>query len=104
MAPGGPTAVAAARKGKDIVVTFKDTGGGLRTYSADRAIGFEVCAGTACRYADARVAGDRVVLPGAARSGRQGAMRVRYAWADAPFVNLFGGDGLPAAPFRLDVR
>jgi sialate O-acetylesterase len=29
---------------------------------------------------------------------------VRYAWADAPFVNLFGGDGLPAAPFRLEVR
>ena len=101
MAPGSPTAVAAARKGKDIVVTFRDTGGGLKTYSADRAIGFEVCAGKSCRYADARVAGDRVVLPGAAA---RGVTRVRYAWADAPFVNLFGGDGLPAAPFRLDVR
>ena len=100
-APGGPTAVAAARKGKDIVVTFRDTGGGLKTYSADRAIGFEVCAGKACRYADARVAGDRIVLRGAAAPG---VTRVRYAWADAPFVNLFGGDGLPAAPFRLDVR
>ncbi|WP_413671472.1 sialate O-acetylesterase [Massilia cellulosiltytica] len=100
-APGSPTAVAAARKGKDIVVTFRDTGGGLKTYSADRAIGFEVCAGKACRYADARVAGDRIVLPGAARAG---VTRVRYAWADAPFVNLFGGDGLPAAPFQLDVR
>ncbi|WP_440963405.1 sialate O-acetylesterase [Massilia sp. GER05] len=100
-APGGPTAVAAARKGKDIVVTFRDTGAGLKTYSADRAIGFEVCAGKACRYADARVAGDRIVLPGAAAPG---VTRVRYAWADAPFVNLFGGDGLPAAPFRLDVR
>ncbi|MFS2217991.1 sialate O-acetylesterase [Telluria sp. Tellsp104] len=103
-APGSPTAVAAARKGKDIVVTFRDTGGGLKTYSADRAIGFEVCAGKACRYADARVAGDRIVLPGAARAGTQGVTRVRYAWADAPFVNLFGGDGLPAAPFRLEVR
>ena len=100
-APGSPTAVAAARKGKDIVVTFRDTGGGLKTYSADRAIGFEVCAGKACRYADARVAGDRIVLPGAAAPG---VTRVRYAWADAPFVNLFGGDGLPAAPFRLEVR
>jgi hypothetical protein len=100
-APGSPTAVAAARKGKDIVVTFRDTAGGLKTYSADRAIGFEVCAGKTCRYADARVAGDRVVLPGAAKSG---VTRVRYAWADAPFVNLFGGDGLPAAPFKLDVR
>jgi len=100
-APGSPTAVAAARKGKDIVVTFRDTGGGLKTYSADRAIGFEVCAGKACRYADARVSGDTVVLPGAATAA---VTRVRYAWADAPFVNLFGGDGLPAAPFRLDVR
>ena len=100
-APGSPTAVAAARKGADIVVTFKDTGGGLKTYSADRAIGFEVCADKACRYADARVAGDTVVLPGAAAAG---VTRVRYAWADAPFVNLFGGDGLPAAPFRLDVK
>jgi sialate O-acetylesterase len=47
------------------------------------------------------VAGDTVILPGAATAG---VTRVRYAWADAPFVNLFGGDGLPAAPFRLDVR
>jgi sialate O-acetylesterase len=29
---------------------------------------------------------------------------VRYAWADAPIVNLFGGEDLPAAPFQLDVR
>ena len=65
-----------------------------------RAVG-KVCAGKACRYADARAAGDRIVLPGAAAPG---VTRVRYAWADAPFVNLFGGDGLPAAPFRLDVR
>ena len=100
-APGSPTAVAAARSGSDIVVTFKDTAGGLKTYSADRAIGFEVCAGTACRYADAQVSGATVVLPGAATAG---VTRVRYAWADAPFVNLFGGDGLPAAPFRLDIR
>jgi sialate O-acetylesterase len=100
IAPGSPTAVAAARSGSDIVVTFRDTGGRLVTYSSDRPIGFEVCADTACRYADARVAGDTVVLPGAAA----GVTRVRYAWADAPFVNLFGADDLPVAPFRLDVR
>ena len=99
--PGSPTAVSARRKGNDIVVAFKDTDGGLATYSSDRAIGFEVCAGTACRYADARVAGDTVVLPGA---GAPDVTRVRYAWADAPFVNLFGADDLPAAPFQLDVR
>ena len=100
-ATGSPTAVSAQRKGKDIVVTFKDTGGGLKTYSASRAIGFEVCAGTACRYAEARAAGDTIVLPGA---GAPDVTRVRYAWADAPFVNLFGADDLPVAPFQLDVK
>jgi hypothetical protein len=99
--PGSPTAVSARRNGNDIVIAYKDTGGGLATYSSDRAIGFEVCAGTACRYAEARVAGDTVVLPGA---GAPDVTRVRYAWADAPFVNLFGGDDLPAAPFQLDVK
>jgi sialate O-acetylesterase len=98
---GSPTAVSARRVGKDIVITYRDTGGGLVTYSSDRAIGFEACAGKTCRYADARVHGDTVVLPGAANAG---VTRVRYAWADAPFVNLFGGDDLPAAPFQLDVH
>jgi len=100
-APGGPRAVSARRVGDDVVVAFRDTGGGLATYSSDRAIGFEVCAGAACRYADARVAGDTVVLPGA---GGSGVTRVRHAWADTPFVNLFSGDDLPVGSFQLDVR
>ncbi|MEO6846075.1 MAG: sialate O-acetylesterase [Chthoniobacterales bacterium] len=29
---------------------------------------------------------------------------VRYAWEPSPSVNLVNGDGLPAAPFKLDVR
>ena len=101
IAPGSPTAVSARREGSDIVIAYKDAGGGLVTYSSDRAIGFEVCTGKTCRYTDARVKGDTVVLPGAATPD---VTRVRYAWADAPFVNLFGGDDLPAAPFQLDVH
>jgi sialate O-acetylesterase len=27
---------------------------------------------------------------------------VRYAWSNSPEANLFGGTGLPAAPFRSD--
>jgi hypothetical protein len=100
IAPGSPYAVSAQRSGQDIVIAFRDTGGGLVTYSGDRAIGFEVCAGTNCRYAEARVAGDTVVLPGA---GARDVTRVRYAWADAPFVNLFSGDDQPVAPLQLDV-
>jgi hypothetical protein len=100
-APGSPYAVSARRSGNDIVIAFRDTGGGLATYSSDRAIGFEVCASTACRYADARVAGNTVVLSGA---GTADVTRVRYAWADSPFVNLFSGDDQPAAPFQLEVH
>jgi sialate O-acetylesterase len=100
-APGSPTAVSARRAGNDIVIAYKDAGAGLTTYSSDRAIGFEVCAGKTCRFADARAQGDTVVLSGAAKPD---VTRVRYAWADAPFVNLFGGDDLPAAPFELDVH
>jgi sialate O-acetylesterase len=100
-APGSPYAVSARRSGNDIVIAFRDTGGGLATYSSDRAIAFEVCAGTACRYADAHVAGNTVVLSGA---GTGDVTRVRYAWADSPFVNLFSGDDQPAAPFQLEVH
>ncbi|KQQ40076.1 glycoside hydrolase family 2 [Duganella sp. Leaf126] len=100
-AAGSPYAVSARRSGQDIVVAFRDTGGGLVTYSADRAIGFEACAGQTCRYTEARAEGDTVRLPGA---GSADVTRVRYAWADAPFVNLYSGDDQPAAPFDIDVR
>ena len=98
---GGPEAVTARRSGAGIVVGFRNTNGGLATYSSDKAIGFEVCAADACRYADATAAGDQVVLKGA---NTPGITRVRYAWADAPFINLFGADDLPAAPFQMDVQ
>ncbi len=99
--PGGPQAVSASRSGKDIVVRFTDTNGGLRTYSSDTAIGFEVCANKVCKYAHATAKGDTVTLHGAATGS---ASKVRYAWADAPFINLFSADDLPANGFELEVK
>ena len=101
IAPGGPQAVSATRSGRDIVVRFTDTNGGLRTYSSDTAIGFEVCGKNACKYAHATAKGDTVTLHGAA-AGRPG--KVRYAWADAPFINLFSADDLPANGFEMEVK
>ena len=98
--PGGPEAVSATRSGSDIVVRFANTNGGLRTYSSDTAIGFEVCEHAACRYVQATAEGDTVRLKGAAA----GAGKVRYAWADAPFVNLFSADDIPANAFELEVQ
>ena len=98
IAPGGPVAAGVARAGADLVVTFKNTGGGLRTYSAAHAIGFEACAGAACQYVLAVAQGDTVTLKGA---NQPGTTRVRYAWADGPYVNLYSADDLPVAPFEI---
>ncbi len=100
--PGGPEATGVARSGSDLVISFKDTNGGLRSYSSDTAIGFEVCAGdNNCKYAAAWPSGDTVVLKGA---NAPEITSVRYAWSDAPYVNLYSADDLPAVPFRLDVK
>ena len=97
----GPEAAEAVRQGGDIVVRFRNVTGGLQRYGGASAIGFERCAGTTCGFVDGTVQGDKVVLPGA---NRPGVTTIRYAWSDAPFVNLFDGADLPAAPFTLPVR
>jgi len=65
--PGSPEAVSVTRSGADLVIRFRNTGGGLRTYSSDNAIGFEACAGESCSYATATPQGDTIILPGAGK-------------------------------------
>ncbi|USX26527.1 beta galactosidase jelly roll domain-containing protein [Oxalobacteraceae bacterium OTU3CINTB1] len=101
IAPGGPEAVGVTRAGEDLLVKFKNAGAGLRTYSAAHAIGFEACAGADCRYVLAAPQGDTVILKGA---NLPGTTHVRYAWADAPSVNLYSAEDLPAAPFELEIK
>jgi sialate O-acetylesterase len=99
--PGGPEAIGVERSGADLVVRFKNVNGGLRTYSSNQAIAFEVCTDKECRFVPASVDGDRAILQGANGAGVK---RVRYAWADSPFVNLYSADDLPVVPFQLDVN
>lgn len=101
VSPGGPEAVAAERVGRDIVVRFKHTGAGLRTYSSNVAIAFEACTQAGCDYVPGRVDHDSVVLHGA---NAPETLSIRYAWADAPFINLYSADDLPAGPFHLDIQ
>ena len=49
--------------------------------------------------ADARIEGDAIIVTSAKVTKP---IAVRYAWRNAPMVNLFNADGLPAAPFRSD--
>lgn len=101
IAPGGPEATGVTRAGDDLILTFKHTGGGLRTHSAAHAIGFEACARAACQYVLAVAQGNTVILKGA---NQPGTTHVRYAWADAPLVNLYGSEDLPAVPFEMEVK
>ncbi|WP_338763208.1 sialate O-acetylesterase [Massilia sp. METH4] len=101
IAAGGPRAETVTRDGKDLLVRFARAEGGLRTYASDSAIGFEACERDACRYVRATASGDTVRLKDAATPG---VTKVRYAWADAPFVNLFGQDDLPADGFEMEVK
>jgi sialate O-acetylesterase len=95
-----PMPLRARTDGAGIAVTFTGVEGGLHALSGPP-LGVELCGETqdTCRYATARVDGDRLLI---ASDGR-GATRVRYAWADAPVVNLFDGRNLPVPGFELDI-
>jgi sialate O-acetylesterase len=99
--PSGPEIAAAARAPGAIVLTFRGVRGRLHAWSGAHPLGFELCADTqqSCRYAGATADGATVRL---ADDGRP-ATRVRYAWADAPVVNLYDEAPLPAGPFEMPI-
>lgn len=97
-----PRVIDAARQGGQIVVRFDGVTGALASWSSDRAIGFELCSDTAnsCRFASAVARGATVEV---ADDGKP-STRVRYAWADAPVVNLFDDANLPVSSFEIPIR
>lgn len=91
----GPRPVAATRIGNTVSIAFRDVTGHLvATSGAPNA--FELCDGTACHWAAARMVGNSVVLEGEGT-------RVRYCWGDSPVCTLSDATALPAAPFELPV-
>ncbi len=103
ISPSGPIPLAAVRDGGEVTVRFGDVEGRLVPYGYDEPIGFELCGNLAdtCRYAGARIDGDRVTLE--VPSGVSPS-RVRYCWADNPVCTLYDLSGLPAGPFELSIR
>ena len=95
-----PMPLRAQGEGDAVAVTFAGVEGGLHSWSG-APLGVELCGETqeSCRYAAARVDGDRLLI---ARDD-QPATRVRYAWADAPVVNLFDGRPIPVPGFELEI-
>jgi sialate O-acetylesterase len=95
----GPLPVSAARRGNTVVITFTKP---LQVLSGAKPAAVELCGPTraTCRYADARVIGNRVEIA----SDDQPVTRVRHAWADYPIVNLYDLDLLPAPVFEVPVQ
>ncbi|TCS13584.1 sialate O-acetylesterase [Caulobacter sp. BK020] len=94
----GPAPLSAARTGATVAVRLDQPA----VVQADaRPVGFELCdAGGACRFVDAALAGDQVSLTVPAGFAP---VKVRFAWADSPILNLYGATGLPATPFELAI-
>jgi sialate O-acetylesterase len=104
IAPSGPTALGAARRGDQVVVDFGGVTGALVAYSHESPIGFELCGETpqTCRFADSRIDGTQIVL--AVPRDVAAPTHVRYGWADSPVCTLFDQSGLPAGPFNMVIH
>jgi sialate O-acetylesterase len=87
--------------GSRAILSFKHIGGGLLAKDGDLK-GFTI-AGADGKFtsATAVIEGDKVVVSGASV---EKPVAVRYGWANTPDVNLFNKEGLPATPFRTDVK
>lgn len=95
----GPRFERLEAEGGTLRVHFSDAPGGL-VCDGERLVGFAVT-GADRRYleARARIEGASVVVWSEAVPEP---VAVRYAWANAPQISLYGDNGLPALPFRTD--
>ncbi|MEK9211548.1 sialate O-acetylesterase [Sphingomonas sp. 2378] len=95
----GPMIASATRGQDEVVLRFAGVQGALHAWSGAAPIGFQLCDASACRYASATVNGAEVRLAGAT----PGDVRVRYAWADAPVVNVYDEAPHPVVPFEMAI-
>jgi sialate O-acetylesterase len=95
----GPLFREVSVEGASMRVWFEHTDGGLQAHGGELT-GFEI-AGADGRFvaAQARIDGATVVVQA---EGLMMPKFVRYGWANAPVVNLFNGEGLPASPFSSE--
>lgn len=95
----GPLFRHAVRDRSAVRLWFDHVHGGLT--ARGELTGFEL-AGADGRFApaQARIDGNTVALTSAVKDP----VEVRYAWRDNPRPSLFNANGLPASPFRADIR
>jgi len=97
----GPVFASMKVEGDHAVLSFTHVGSGLMAKDGELK-GFTI-AGADGTFAAAKatIEGDKVVLSSPSVAAP---VAVRYGWANTPDVNLFNKEGLPATPFRTDVK
>jgi len=119
----GPRLVSQQIVGSDVILTFDNVGGGLKTRTVDAqpdatelTKGFPAVRADASMLRGFAIAGANQVFYHATRAeiiapnqirlsntaDVPSPVAVRYAWQSFPNANLFGGTDLPAEPFRTD--
>ncbi|WP_345951897.1 sialate O-acetylesterase [Mucilaginibacter sp. PAMB04274] len=97
----GPLLQSATVQGKQIVLSFTETGGGLVAKGGGELQQFAIAgADKKFVWAKAEIEGNKVIVY---NEEINQPLYVRYAWADNPEgANLYNKEGLPASPFRTD--
>lgn len=98
--PVSPQPVSVTRAADGVHVRYAASAQ-MVAYGSNRPVGFELCgADNACRFVDATLSQNEVVLSSASASD----LKVRFCWADSPVCKLYGPAGLPAVPFEAEIR
>ena len=89
------------KKDGKIVLKFKNVGGGLKSIDAKEVQGFAIAGDDKkWHWADAKITAPNEVE--VSSKDVTAPVAVRYAWADNPVCNVYGGSLLPLTPFRTD--
>jgi sialate O-acetylesterase len=99
----GPVVKSVVRVGDSVVLSFDHIGSGLITKDGLPPQEFALAGSDKVfRWANARIDGNKVVVW---HPDEKLPMLVRYGWADNPVnPNLANREGLPAAPFTVEVQ
>jgi sialate O-acetylesterase len=97
----GPLYQSMQVKGEEVILSFTHTGSGLVARDGELK-GFTL-AGADGKFvpATAKIDGSNILVTA---SGVTDPKAVRYGWENVPDVNLFNHEGLPASPFRTDLK
>lgn len=96
----GPVLQSFQVDGAQVLLSFKNIEGGLKSKGGDAVTGFAVAGeDQQFHWATASIKGDKVEL---SSTEVPHPVAVRYAWGNNPVCNLYNGEGLPASPFRTD--